>query len=292
MAELSGQGADARRALRLPGAFAERAREVLSGRVAPASPRDAATVMLVRSPPGAAGPGVQVYMLRRPPSMAFAPGAYVFPGGSVDERDADEDIGWSGPSAAAWGQRLDAPTPLARALVCAAVRETFEESGVLLAGPSARAVVADTRGEDWDADRRALLDGSASLAGVLRRRGLVLRADRLAPWSRWITPVTESRRYDTRFFAAAMPSGQRVRDAGGEADAAAWVSPGEAILAAGRGEILLLPPTAATLAQLRACHRTADALSARRVLAPVRPEVTVTGDEVWLTIPAGVEYPL
>ena len=156
-------------------------------------------------------------MLRRKASMAFAPGAYVFPGGSVDARDADERGGLGGPDAAEWGRIFDAPPALARELVCAAVRETFEESGVLLAGESADSVVADTTSDEWEADRHALLDHSLSLAEVLARRRLVLRADLLRPWSRWITPVIEPRRFDTRFFAAALPAGQRTRDVGGEA---------------------------------------------------------------------------
>ena len=168
-------------------------------------------------------------MLRRQPSMAFAPGAFVFPGGSVDARDAEIEVGWAGPDAQEWGRMIDAPADLARALVCAAVRETFEECGVLLAGPTADTVVADTRGEDWEADRAALLARSVSLAGLLRRRGLVLRSDLLRPWARWITPVTEERRYDTRFFAAALPAGQRARDVSGEADDAAWVEPAAAL---------------------------------------------------------------
>ena len=275
--------------------MAARARDVLSGRLSPAVPRDAATVMLLRPAAGAAGegsPGLQVYMLRRTSSMAFAPGAYGFPGGSVDERDAHAGVAWAGPSAADWGRMLGAPPELAQALVCAAVRETFEESGVLLAGPDGGAVVAGTSGEDWESGRRALLAGSVSLAELLRRRGLVLRGDLLSPWSRWITPVTEERRYDTRFFTAALPAGQRARDVGGEADATAWVEPGEALAAAGRGEISLLPPTAVTLAQLRECGQVSLVLAAERHITPLMPEVIADGEAVWLTLPPGLEYPL
>jgi 8-oxo-dGTP pyrophosphatase MutT (NUDIX family) len=282
-----------RPAIRLPSRMAARAREVLSGRTPPVTPRDAATVMLLRPAGGdGSGSGLQVYMLRRTSSMAFAPGAYVFPGGSVDPRDADAGVAWAGPGAAEWGQMLDAPDDLARALVCAAVRETFEESGVLLAGPSAETVVASTLGADWEDDRRALLAGSVSLAELLRRRGLVVRSDLLRPWSRWITPVTEERRYDTRFFTAALPAGQRARDVGGEADETAWVDPGEALAAAGRREISLLPPTAVTLAELRASGGVPAVLAARRRITALVPEVTVEGDAVWLTVPAGLEYPL
>ena len=274
--------------IRLPDELAQRVREMIAGDRQPAAPRDAATVVLLR--PG--GRDFDVYLLRRRRSMAFAPGAHVFPGGSVDPRDADADLAWAGPDAAAWGRVLNGPQELARALVCAAVRETFEESGVLLAGAAPDAVVADTRGDDWEADRRALIDRSLSLAGLLQRRGLVLRSDLLRPWARWITPELESRRFDTRIFAAALPAGQRTRDVGGEADEVVWLSPNAAIAAARRGEILLMPPTAVTLAEL-ARHDTAPAaLAAPPDMAPRQPGISVSGDTAWLTIPEGLEYPL
>ena len=274
------------------GQLSERALEILAGNRAPARPRDAATVMLLRpaAPPGN-GDGLEVYMLRRKSSMAFAPGAFVFPGGSVDARDADEQVAWAGPDPAEWGRVFDAPPELARALVCAAIRETFEESGVLLAGPSADTVVADTTAADWEADRHALLDRSLSLAEMLARRGLVLRSDLLRPWSRWITPVIEERRFDARFFAAALPQQQRTRDVGGEAAEVAWVRPGDAIAMGRRRQIVLWPPTAVTLAELAACATVPAALAPRQV-RPVLPEASVTEGAVWLTLPAELEYPL
>lgn len=231
-------------------------------------------------------------MLRRKASMAFAPGAFVFPGGSVDARDADQQVAWAGPEPGEWGRVLDAPPDLARALVCAAVRETFEETGVLLAGPTAGSAVAATAGEGWEADRRALLDRTVSLAGMLRERGLVLRSDLLRPWSRWITPAVEARRYDTRFFVAALPGQQRTRDVGGEADDVAWVRPAEAIAMGRRKEIMLMPPTAVTLAELAACSDVAAVITAPRRVRPLQPEVSVTGGATWLTLPDGVDYPL
>jgi 8-oxo-dGTP pyrophosphatase MutT (NUDIX family) len=283
-----------RPAIRLPAGMAQRARDVLSGKIPPVTPRDAATVMLLRPAEHGAGTdaGLQVYMLRRMPTMAFAPGAFVFPGGSVDPRDAEIEVEWAGPDAAEWAQMIDAPPELARALICAAVRETFEESGVLLAGPTPGTVVADTRGDDWEADRQALLERSVSLAGLLRQRGLVLRSDLLRAWSRWITPVTEERRYDTRFFAAALPAGPRARDVSGEADKAGWVQPAEALDAARRREIVLLPPTAVTLGELGACERLSTALTARRRLTALIPEVYLDDGAVWLTVPPGLDYPL
>jgi 8-oxo-dGTP pyrophosphatase MutT (NUDIX family) len=275
--------------IRVGSQLSQRALDILAGKQPPAQPRDAATVMLLR-PVGPDG-ALEVYMLRRQSSMAFAPGAFVFPGGSVDARDADEQVAWAGPDPADWGRIFDAPPQLACALVCAAIRETFEESGVLLAGPSAGSVVADTTGADWEADRQALLDRSLSLAEMLARRGLVLRSDLLRPWSRWITPVIEERRFDARFFAAALPRQQRTRDVGGEAAAVAWVRPGDAIAMGRRKEIVLWPPTAVTLAELAACRDVAAALAPRQV-RPVLPEASVAEGAVWLTLPAELDYPL
>jgi 8-oxo-dGTP pyrophosphatase MutT (NUDIX family) len=264
------------------------ARDILDGRAAPAAPRAAATVMLLRPAPG----GLEVYMLRRQASMTFAAGMSVFPGGSVDPRDADEEVAWAGPGAAAWGRVLDVPPEQARALVCAAVRETFEESGVVLAGPTPDSVVADVTGEDWEADRNALLDRSLSLAELLARRRMVLRSDLLRPWSRWLTPVIEPRRFDTRFFAAALPGGQRPRDVGGEAAAVYWTGPAQALAAGRRRELQLLPPTAVTLAELAACGDL-DAALARTPDMQVRlPEVLQHEGTTWLTVPGAREYPL
>lgn len=282
MAETAARAAS----IRLPGELAESARAVLAGEQEPAVPRDAATVMLLRDHADA---GLEVYMLRRKSSMAFAPGAYVFPGGSVDERDADEQVSWAGPDAADWGRIFAAPPSLARALVCAAVRETFEESGVLLAGESADSVVADTTSDEWEADRQALLDRSLSLAEMLARRRLVLRSDLLRPWSRWITPVIEPRRFDARFFAAALPSGQRTRDVGGEASEVAWVKPAAAVSAGRRGEIRLFPPTAVTLSQLAECGDLTTVLAGHREVSPLIPEVQLREGAVWLTVPGMTE---
>ena len=116
----------------LPDALVEQARAFSAGTAQPAEPRDAATVVLLREAQGAP----ELYLLRRQTSMAFAAGMCVFPGGGVDERDFDVSIAWAGPSPAQWAQLLGVDEARARALVCAAVRETFEESGVLLAGSS------------------------------------------------------------------------------------------------------------------------------------------------------------
>jgi 8-oxo-dGTP pyrophosphatase MutT (NUDIX family) len=277
--------------IRMPEQLAEAARAVVEGRAEPVTPRDAATVMLLR-PAAASDGGFEVYMLRRKPSMAFAPGAYVFPGGSVDLRDAEDEVAWAGPPPADWGRAFDAPDELARALVCAAVRETFEESGVLLAGPAADSVVADTTGDDWEADRQALLDRSLSLAGLLARRGLILRADLLRPWARWITPAAEPRRFDARFFAAALPPGQRTRDVGGEAAAVQWITPAAALAAGRARQIELWLPTAITLAELADHADVGSVLAAQRQIAALVPEVYAKDNAMWLSVPGNRKYPL
>ncbi|GAB3958090.1 hypothetical protein GCM10029978_002250 [Actinoallomurus acanthiterrae] len=268
--------------LRLPDQLAERARDIDEGRAEPVASRDASTVVLLRDAPDG---GLEVYMLRRVTSMPFAPGAYVFPGGSVDARDGDRTVGWTGPSPQEWGAAFGAGETLARELVCAAVRETFEESVVLLAGPAPDTIARDISGDDWEADRLALLDRSLSLAALLDKRGLVLRSDLLRPWAHWITPVFEERRYDTRFFVAALPAGQRTRDVSTESDQVAWVRPREAVEAARRGEMALLPPTFVTLTELAAYDTVAAVLAAERAVRPRLPETRVTDDGAYLILP-------
>jgi len=304
--------------------LATRLADLAAGRVTPAPPRDAATVMVLRSaeqPPKAArgyggsspreavldvapdtmapfaiGRDIQVLMLRRTAAMKFAPGAYVFPGGSVDLADYNADVGWHGPSAAEFGARLGASAEVARALVCAAVRETFEESGVLLAGAPGGGPLAAPSGPSWEADRMAMAAGPLTLAELLNRRGLVLRADLLVPWARWITPDGEPRRFDARFFAAVLPEGQEAVGHEAEADHVAWLRPADAIESAKAGVISLLPPTATTLndfaAAVAAGAGLAGILGQRRVIEPVQPRLLLEDGAAWLVIPDGVGYPL
>ncbi|MGI5485204.1 NUDIX hydrolase [Microtetraspora malaysiensis] len=266
-------------AIPLPGEIGQRARDVLAGRVPVVPARDAATVVVLRDSP------LEVYLLRRKATMAFAAGAYVFPGGSVDPRDADHAVAWAGPSPREWGAVFGADERTARGLVCAAVRETFEESGVLLAGPSATTIVADTTGDDWEADRLALIAHELSFAEFLDRRGLVLRSDLLRPWAHWITPEIETRRFDTRFFVAALPPGQRTRDVGGEADMVAWMPPAAALDRAAAGEIMLMPPTFTTLTELSGFEAVDDVLCAERVITTVQPSAAEVDGEMVLIVP-------
>jgi 8-oxo-dGTP pyrophosphatase MutT (NUDIX family) len=256
---------------RVPPELAEHAEAFLGGARNPVVPRASATVLLLR--PG--GDAMEVYLLRRHARMAFAAGMFAFPGGSVDPRDSDSGLGWAGPSAADWATRLGCTEEQARALVCAAVRETFEESGVLLAGQTATSVVSDTTGPQWEADREALVDRSLAFSDLLQRRRLVLRTDLLGYWAHWITPEFEPRRYDTRFFVAAMPAGQHTRDVSGEADRVVWMAPADALADVDSGEIAMLPPTYVTVGELLGFASPADVLEAarRRVVPTVLPSI-------------------
>jgi len=271
---------------RLPASLVEHARAFAAGSTEPVQPRHASTVVLLRDGDGSPG-SLQVYLLRRHVEMAFAAGMCVFPGGGVDPRDFDEAPPWAGPSAQEWADLLGVEPRLARALVCAAVRETFEESGVLLAGPTAGSVVDDTTGADWEDDRRALEGREISFTSFLERRGLRLRTDLLRLWGSWVTPVFEPRRFNARFFVAELPAGQVTRDVSTESDHVVWLPVRDAIRAVDAHEMLMLPPTYCTCLELYDFTRPADALAAAadRDLTSVEPEALVDEDGAYLSIP-------
>jgi 8-oxo-dGTP pyrophosphatase MutT (NUDIX family) len=261
----------------------------------PATPVDAASVILLRDggDNGDGGGGPQVYMLRRQRTMAFASGMYVFPGGRVDPRDAGPDVPWTGPGPGYFAAKLSTSEPLARALVCAAVRETFEESGVLLADrPGVQTGGFDTGDAEWEADRRALLDRTLAFSDLLVRRGLVLRSDLLRCWAHWITPDGAPLRYDTRFFVAAVPAGQRTRDVGGEYDEVTWVRPADAVEAWSEGAMPMLPPTLRTLAELASYGSVEEVLAAaeHRRIEPIQPKAVLDGEAVRFVLPGDPEY--
>src|SRR6476469_9023342 len=234
---------------RLPSDLVEHARAFSDGTREPVEPRHASTVVLLRDGDGRPG-GLEVYLLRRHVDMAFAAGMCVFPGGGVDKRDFDAEIGWVGPSAAEWARLLGTDEAFARALVCAAVRETFEESGVLLAGTTDGSVVEDTTGDDWEADRQALEKREVSFTSFLERRGLKRRTDLLRVWGSGVTPVFEPRRFNARFFVAELPAGQVTRDVSTESDHVVWLPVREAIRSVDAHEMLMLPPTYCTCLEL------------------------------------------
>jgi 8-oxo-dGTP pyrophosphatase MutT (NUDIX family) len=267
----------------LPPGFADQLAEYRARAAAPVEPKVAASTILLRD----TADGVQAFLLRRRTQMAFAGGMVVFPGGGVDPRDAGDDVGWAGPPPETWAQRLGLDESAARAVVCAAIRETFEESGVLLAGPDPDSVVDDTSGPDWADARRALEARETAFTDLLRDRGLVLRTDLLRPWTCWITPEFEPRRYRTFFFVTASPAGQHAAAGSTESDAAGWLGVGEALASAGES-VAMLPPQYCTFLELAQYATVAEVLDAadRPIPEPIMPGLDADADPVRLTLPA------
>ncbi|WUC00191.1 NUDIX domain-containing protein [Nocardia sp. NBC_00565] len=248
------------------------------------SPKDASTVLLVRD--GAAGP--EVFLQRRVVAMAFAAGMTVFPGGGVDPSDGTADIEWAGPEPAWWAEKFGTTEPRAKALVAAAVRETFEECGVLLAGPTADSVVSDTTGYR---DARGRLERrEVSLAAFLAEEKLVLRADLLRPWANWITPVIEPRRYDTHFFVAVLPQGQLADGATSEAAEVQWRTAADELERWRAGTDVLLPPTWAQLDAISAFGSTAEILAVDKVIEPIMPVLSGDNGRQVLEFPDNQRY--
>ena len=246
----------------MPAAMARRAREFRGPAV---TPRPAATVVLVRP-----GDPFEVYVLRRASTMVFG-GLHAFPGGGVDPSDRPETVRTD------WSARLGVLGEQARAIVGAAARELFEETGVLLAGPAHRPdrSVGDVSTPDWEADRLAVATRERTMSDLLARRGLRLRDDLLLPWARWITPEFEPRRFDTWFFVALLPAGQTARDISGEAEGTAWISPARA------DGLAMLPPTRSMFNDLSAYAGIEGVVAAaadRNAAAPVMPRAELTAD--------------
>ena len=261
----------------MPAEVSFRARALLAGEWEPPPVRDASTVVLLRDADVRAGTGLETYLMRRAATMAFAAGVYVFPGGRIDEADCDIDISWAGGPLDS--RRMTAGERQARGLVVGAVREVFEETGVLLAIDNAGLFPAEDAA--WEEDRAAVAESSPALAEVLARRGLRIDPGALPLWTHWVTPEVESKRYDVRFFVAAVPPGQHARDVSGEADQVLWTSPGAALGDYSRGQLPMLPPTVATLADLAALPDVATVLAAAtsRDVRPLMPRPRLEEDD-------------
>jgi 8-oxo-dGTP pyrophosphatase MutT (NUDIX family) len=240
--------------------------------------RDAATVMLVRDAHDEEGrPAVEVCMLKRNLASEFVAGAYVFPGGSVDPADRGE-------AAEELCRGLDDATASALlgigsgglAFWVAALRECFEEAGVLLAQPEDAADgtdVLDTTDPEvrnrFEAHRLEINEGRAGLLDVCRAEGLVLAADTVHYVSHWITPELAPKRFDTRFFVTAAPPGQVAHHDEGETIATIWVRPNDALARFEAGEIELLPPTIDNLEKLGVHSSTEEVMAWARAVTDI-----------------------
>lgn len=210
-----------------------------------AEPHPAATLALVR--PGRRGR--EVLLLRRPLSSAFAPDAWVFPGGRLDAADLHFPHGRlsAGPTPATWAGKMSIIDPVeAAAYPVAAIRETWEETGILISACAPPAA-------ECDAGRRDLLAERRSLAEYLEAANVRIATGRLHYFAHWITPARFPRRFDTRFFVAEVTGDARCELVGDELTDFRWLPPEAALEAEGRGEMRMLPPTIDTLERL--AHR-------------------------------------
>ncbi len=246
-----------------------------------AEPRHAATVLLLRQ--GRSAP-IEVFMVKRHGKSGFMAGAYVFPGGKLDDSDCSPGLAkrCAGRTASQCADALseDLKPDLARGLFVAAARETFEEAGVILAHGQISA-------EGLRLSRASLETGEANLEQILQQNGLELDLEALVPWSRWITPTVEKRRFDTRFFMARVPDRQEASHDTRETTAQAWLSPGEAFERADAGELSLPPPTYRTLEQLANHDSVQSVMEAARGSATplIAPEVHSEAGAVMICLP-------
>ena len=250
---------------------------------APVVPRPAATVVLVRDGLG----GLEVFCVERSRRSTFLAGALVFPGGAVDPIDRT----WAAraPRLEGRARGFDRPEVSAEAFAFAALRETLEEAGILLAIGDARAV--DARAVA--AMRHALLSGT-SLPALLDTTKLTPTIKNLVPLSRWITPVAEKKRFDTAFFLAAAPPGQAGAHDDGETVSSVWATPAELLARWEAGIVSMVPPTHATLEWLGSQDSVSTALTAaeRLSLSPICPELGVDGGSPALLLPGDPEHSL
>ncbi len=265
--------------------------------------RPAATVILIRDREDAP---YEIFLMRRSRNQSFMGGAFVFPGGRLEEADCEPDMLQffsSGMPADGidhfFSERLQDPglaESVACGLHCAAVRETFEEAGVLLAcNESGR--YPDLRGPEMQARfteaRKALSRGEMNFKALARRERLRIAPDRLVPYAHWITPEIDSKRFDTRFFLARLPEGQIPVHDEAELTASVWLTPAAALRENAAGRIVLMPPTLKTVHELRAFHKIGDlfAWAAARPLHPILPQFFRTEDGgVGLRMPFDPDY--
>jgi 8-oxo-dGTP pyrophosphatase MutT (NUDIX family) len=241
----------------------------------PATPKDAATLIVVRE---ASDAGVEVFCVRRHAKSAFMGGVIVFPGGKLDASDADEAVAVHcdglHPRATVFADDADH----GRALAVCACREALEEAAILPASPSPTA-------EATEKLRRAL-EEEDDFGALVHREKLTLTTSKLVPFARWVTPTAESRRYDARFFVTELPRGQEGKHDDHETTSSLWATPGRVLDAYMAGDLFLAPPTMRVLEILGDAGSVAGAIEAcaSQSLLPICPEV-VDLNPVTLALP-------
>lgn len=256
---------------RLPAGFAQSIDKPVEH---PPEPKPAATVVLLRDGPT----GMEALLLKRHRASGFVPGAYVFPGGRTDEADAQEELEQFATNFT--------PRDVPHHYWFAAVREVFEETGVLLARDQHDAWVPDNSDDAMEKLRLTLMDDHATLAEVLRGCAGRIDFSAVVYFAHWITPVAEPRRYDTRFFAAGLPHGRAVRADPREMTDAVWLTPKHALARFREGTLPMVFPTVRTLEQLAEFTSVAQALDFLRTrdVEPVMPRLVRTDAGVGIVI--------
>jgi 8-oxo-dGTP pyrophosphatase MutT (NUDIX family) len=248
--------------------------------------RPASTVVVIR--PGAGDVPFEVLLVRRNDHIAFMAGAYVFPGGRVDDADRLADPQRVADGLGDVSRFADLTAADEAVFRVAALRELLEEAGVLLGTRDGAPVTADDA-----AAARARLEAGESMADIAAGTGLRLSLDAIVPFAHWVTPAIEIRRYDTRFFLARMPEGQHATHDAGETTALEWWSPADAVERCRRGEIMLPPPTWTTLAQIGRCRSVDEAWAwarARRIWR-VEPHFTRGEEASVIRLPGDPLFP-
>jgi 8-oxo-dGTP pyrophosphatase MutT (NUDIX family) len=239
----------------------------------PVTPRDSATLMLVRDGAG----GLEVFMLERHLNSDFAGGAYVFPGGTIDARDTD-------PEASTF---LDITGDDEPAFYLCAIRETFEEAGVLLARRDGAPIRLEDETELFNAYRRDFCDRAGSLATFAQAERLRFAGDLMHYFSRWVTPEFAPKRYDARFFVAEMPHGQVPLHDDVETTASTWVRPSVALDQAREGLFSIIFPTRKTLEELATfdtARAVIDSTVGKRIEA-ILPKVVLADGQARVVLP-------
>jgi 8-oxo-dGTP pyrophosphatase MutT (NUDIX family) len=249
----------------------------------PVPARLAATIMLLRD----GAEGIEIFMVVRHQDIAFAAGALVFPGGKLDVGDDDARA-----HARCSGAAGVPPEQLC--LRIAAIREAFEECGVLLARePGSAQFVAPARLLELGPRYRKSLDrGEIGIGEMLEAENLVLACDALVPFAHWITPSAQPRRFDTHFYVAVAPGDQLAVHDGVELVDSQWLRPAEIVAQAQAGTRMVMPPTWLNAQRLGGCRNAAEALALarRQTIVTVLPEPFKGPDGVRMRIPAEAGY--
>jgi len=244
-------------------------------------PVPSATILLLRGDHAS----LEVFMVVRHHEIDFASGALVFPGGKVDAQDADPDLIEFCDGAA--------PDAGARSIQIAAIREAYEECGVLLARPAGSTQLIDgARLQGLEASRASIHSGAITLRGFLQQNELRLACDMLVPFAHWITPTMMPKRFDTHFFVAEAPADQVALHDGHESVDSLWINPADAMRAAEDGRYTVIFPTLRQVEKLARAVSPADAIARARSdrIVTVLPWTEQRSDGSYLCIPVDAGY--